>query len=103
MAKVSATGVLITQMRQSVEGVDIVSGKEIDDIPDADPALEAETAAMRKKANERGPLTITLPADLGTRLLRRCHDDGVAANEATALLWERALRKDGSVVGEDEE
>ncbi len=79
-----------------------MSGEATDDMPEVDPTLEAETAAMRKKANERGPLTITLPADLGTRLLRRCHDDGVDANSATAILWERALRSEGSIIGESE-
>ena len=54
-----------------------------------------------KPKNDRGPLTLQIPADLGTRVLRRCHDDGVDANEATELLWKRQLRRDGSIIGED--
>ena len=65
--------------------------------------MTAEDGAAAKKVNERGPLSITVPADLGARLLRRCHDEGVDANEATALLWERALRRGGSVVSEEVE
>ena len=55
-----------------------------------------------KPKNERGPLTLTIDADLGARVLRRCHDDGVDANEATTILWQRQLRREGSIVGEDD-
>lgn len=51
--------------------------------------------------NDRGPLTLKIRPELGDRVLRRCHDDGVNANEATELLWERQLRRQGSIVGED--
>lgn len=55
----------------------------------------------KKPKNDRGPLTLKVRPELGDRILRRCHDDGVNANEATELLWERQLRRDGSIVGED--
>lgn len=79
-----------------------MSVKEINDIPEVDP-IDAESAAAKKAANERGKVRLELPADLGARVLFRCHDEGINANEATAIYWERALRKEGSLVGEGEE
>ena len=55
----------------------------------------------KKDRNDRGPLKLTVRADIGDRILRRCHDDGVDANAATELLWERQLRRGGSIVGEE--
>lgn len=55
----------------------------------------------QKPKNDRGPLKLQVRADLGDRILRRCHDDGVGANEATEILWDRQLRRQGSIVGED--
>lgn len=54
-----------------------------------------------KLKNDRGPLRLEVKASIGDRILRRCHDEGVNANEATELLWERQLRRPGSIVGED--
>jgi len=53
------------------------------------------------ETNDRGPLTLKVPGDLGARILKICHDQGVNANEATAMLWQRALRRGGSIIGED--
>ena len=51
--------------------------------------------------NDRGPLELTIKdGALGADVLRRCHDDGCDANDATALLWRRQLRKTGNVMGE---
>lgn len=54
-------------------------------------------------ANDCGPVSLSVPAALGDRILRRCHDEGLAADEATAIIWERQLGREGSILGTDPE
>lgn len=51
-----------------------------------------------------GPINLEIKEGaLAEAILRRCHRDGVDANTATSILWRRQLKRDGSIVGEDEE
>ena len=51
-----------------------------------------------------GPINLEIKEGaLAEAILRRCHRDGVDPNKATSILWRRQLKRDGSIVGEDEE
>ena len=46
-----------------------------------------------------GPMKLTIKAGgLGDRILRRCHEEGLSPDEATAALWEKALRREEPIL-----
>jgi len=53
------------------------------------------------KPNDCGPVVLTVRGELGAKILRRCHDEGVSANDATEIIWRRQLQRAGSIVGAD--
>ena len=44
-----------------------------------------------------------VPGALYDQWLRRCHREGVCPDDAAGIQLQRALRREGSVIGEDEE
>lgn len=46
---------------------------------------------------------LRIPHELYARWLRRCHREGIEPDQAGAIQLERALRRPGSIVGEDAE
>ena len=49
--------------------------------------------------NDDGPVSFKVPQPAAGRLLKRCHDEGLEANDTVTRLLQRQLERPGSLLG----
>jgi hypothetical protein len=49
--------------------------------------------------NDDGPVSFRIPQPAAGRLLKRCHDEGLEANDTVTKLVVRQLERPGSLLG----